>query len=165
MREPPWLVDVDLSREERQDLKRKLATGSPLSARTWRRIRILLLLSQGQGVRATAKAAGCYPREVTRVGKRFLRGGVALALVEDARPSPKRKLDSSQEAAVVAMVCGPAPEGMARWTVRLAAEEAIKRRIVDKVGRETIRVVLASHGLKPWREKNVVRSSHRSGVR
>jgi hypothetical protein len=42
--------------------------------------------------------------------------------------------------------------------VRLAAEQAVERQIVERVGRETIRVVLASHDLKPWREKNVVRS-------
>jgi hypothetical protein len=44
----------------------------------------------------------------------------------------------------------------ARWTVRLVAEEAVKRRLVPRVGRETIRVLLLHHDLKPWREKNVV---------
>jgi hypothetical protein len=55
------------------------------------------------------------------------------------------------------MVCGSAPEGQARWTVRLIAEEAVKRKLTPQVGRETIRVLLESHELKPWREKNVVR--------
>jgi len=54
------------------------------------------------------------------------------------------------------MVCGSAPEGRARWTVRLIAEEAVKRKLAPQVGRETIRVLLESHELKPWREKNVV---------
>ena len=31
-----------------------------------------------------------------------------------------------------------------------------KRKLVGQVGRETIRVLLQSHDLKPWREKNVV---------
>jgi hypothetical protein len=55
------------------------------------------------------------------------------------------------------MVCGQPPEGRARWTVRLIAQEAVKRKLVPRVGRETIRVLLESHELKPWREKNVVR--------
>jgi hypothetical protein len=42
--------------------------------------------------------------------------------------------------------------------VRLVAEEAVKRRLVPRVGREAIRVMLLNHDLKPWREKNVVRS-------
>jgi hypothetical protein len=40
--------------------------------------------------------------------------------------------------------------------VRLVAEEAVKRKLVPKVGRETIRILLQNHELKPWREKNVV---------
>ncbi len=92
------------------------------------------------------------------MGKRYLALGLEGALSDDARPIPPRKLDSSQEAAVVAMVCGPPPAGMARWTVGLATSEAMARKIVDSVGRETIRSLLARHDLKPWREKNVVRA-------
>ncbi len=54
------------------------------------------------------------------------------------------------------MVCGPPPAGQARWSVRLIAEEAVKRKLVLQVGRETIRILLQTHDLKPWREKNVV---------
>jgi hypothetical protein len=57
---------------------------------------------------------------------------------------------------IVAMVCGQPPKGRARWSVRLIAEEALKRKIVPRLGRETIRVLLQHHDLKPWREKNVV---------
>ena len=55
------------------------------------------------------------------------------------------------------MVCGDPPEGRGRWTVRLITQEAIKRRLIDHIGRETIRLLLLHHDLKPWREKNVVR--------
>ena len=55
------------------------------------------------------------------------------------------------------MVCSRAPEGRARWSVRLIAEEAVKRKLAPKVGRETIRILLQSHDLKPWREKKLVR--------
>src|ERR1035438_7372057 len=41
--------------------------------------------------------------------------------------------------------------------VLFRSEEVIKRKLVPRVGRETIRVLLESHELKPWREKNVVR--------
>jgi len=37
--------------------------------------------------------------------------------------------------------------------VRLLTEEVIKRKLVPRVGRETIRILLESHDLKPWREK------------
>ena len=136
-----------------------------MSGRTWRRIRILELLDQGLSVRATAKAAGTYPREVSRVGKRYLSRGLQVALIDEPRGMAEKLLDSTQQAAVVAMVCGPPPEGRSRWTVRLLAEEVVRRGISPTVGRETVRIVLATHDLKPWREKNVVRAPNRSGVR
>ena len=132
------------------------ATGNTrerLTARVWRRIRTLLLLDEGNSVRGTAEAVGGYPREISRVGKRYLTKGLKHALSEDVRPHPAKKLDSTQESAVVAMACGPAPEGRARWTIRLVAEHAVRKRIVDKIGRETIRILFAHRGLKPWREK------------
>ena len=51
-------------------------------------------------------------------------------------------LDDSQKQRMIAMVCSNPPEGRARWTVRLVAEEAVKRRLVPRVGRETIRILL-----------------------
>jgi hypothetical protein len=133
------------------------ASREKLTAREWRRIQTLLLLDSGLGIRATAVAVSGYPREVSRVAKRYLTRGLEAALSDEARPRPERKLDSTQEAALVAMVCGPPPQGRARWSVRLVAEQATKRGIADEIGRETVRVTLANHDLKPWREKNVVR--------
>jgi hypothetical protein len=135
-----------------------------LSVRTWRRVRILELLDDGLSVRASAKAVGTFPREASRVGKRYVAKGLHAALTDEPRGKPEPRLDSVQQAAVVAMVCGPAPEGRARWTVRLVAEHAVRSGITPKVGRETIRVILATHDLKPWREKNVVRAESRSRV-
>jgi len=110
-------------------------------------------------------AVGTYPREVRRVGWRYLKGGLEEALGEDARPKQAKLLDAKQQAAIVAMVCAPPPPGRSRWTLVLIAEEATRRRIVARVGRETIRRMLTHHELKPWREKNVVRSEVGRGVR
>jgi len=135
-----------------------------MTALMWRRIRVLFLLDEGNSARATAKAVGGYPREVSRVGKRYLKGGLEFALSDDPRPKPSRMLDSGQEAAVVALACGPPPAGRAKWSTAVLAKEAMRTGIVPRVGRETIRLVLANHGLKPWREKNVVRSRNRPGI-
>ena len=156
---------LTLSDGDRKRLAAMLSGGKVMSARKWRRIRVLQLLDAGTTVRATATAVGQYPREVSRVGKRYVTRGLDAALSEEPRPKPVPKLDSAQEAAVIAMVCGSPPDGRSRWTVRLAAEHAVQRGIVDGVGRETIRVVLARHQLKPWREKNVVRAGDRRRIR
>lgn len=97
-------------------------------------------------------------KAVREIAHRYSSGGLDRALYDGQRPGASPLLDDSQKQRIVAMVCGKAPEGRARWTVRLIAQEAVKRKLVPRAGRETIRVLLESHDLKPWREKNVVRS-------
>ena len=70
-------------------------------------------------------------------------------------------LTAKQRQRIIALVCGDPPQGRARWTVRLVAEQAVQRRLVPRVGRETVRVLPLNHDLQPWREKNVVRAGTR----
>src|SRR6187549_536659 len=154
----PRFPGLRLSAADRRALASETGGGRPLPARRWRRIRILELLHQGRSLIDVAQAVGTYSREVRRVGWRFLEQGLAAALTDDPRPKPPKRLDTRQQAAIVALVCGPPPAGCARWTIRLTTAEAMRRGIVADVGRETVRQVLAHHALKPWREKNVVRA-------
>jgi len=104
-----------------------------------------------------AGSVGVAPKTVRAIARRYEEGGLAQALYEKPRPGKQRVLDASQSQRIIAMVCSRPPEGRARWSVRLIVEEAVKRKLAPKVGRETIRILLQSHDLKPWREKNVVR--------
>jgi hypothetical protein len=146
-----------LSAKDRQFLAEQARDGRAMSARTWKRIRMLELLHEQWTLAEVADAVGTYPREVRRVGWRYVERGAQAALTDNPRPKPPKLLDTRQQAAIVAMVCGPPPDGYARWTVRVTTEESRRRGIVADVGRETIRQVLAHHELKPWRKKNVVR--------
>jgi len=119
------------------------------------------MVHQERSVSGVAQALGTYPREVRRVGWRYIEGGFEHALLEDVRYKPPPLLDHRGESQVVALACSSPPEGRARWTIVLLTQEAIRRRIVKTVSRETIRQVLSRHALKPWREKNVVRSKAR----
>jgi transposase len=118
---------------------------------------VLLQLSHGDTAPGIAKRLRLTPKTVRDIGKRYLEGGMDRALYERARHGAKPILSATEQQRIIAMTCSAAPEGRARWTVRLIAEQAIKRKLVPKVGRETIRILLESHDLKPWREKNVVR--------
>jgi len=118
-------------------------------------------LGQGRGATEVAELVGITGKAVRAIARRYREGGLQRALYEKARPGKKRLVDASTEQRIVAMVCGAPPEGRARWSVRLIVEEAIKRKILPKVGRETLRVLLESHELKPWREKNMVSAADR----
>ena len=101
------------------------------------------------------------PQAIRKVGHRYQQGGLERALYEKERPGAAEVLEDSEKQRIIAMVCSDPPEGRARWTVGLVVEEAIKRKLVPRVGRETIRMLLLHHDLKPWREKNVVRGRPR----
>jgi transposase len=125
--------------------------------RTVLRALALRQLAEGHSIREVATHVGLTPKTVWLTSQRYQQAGLERALYERPRPGKARLLDAQQRQRIVALVCGPPPEGRARWTVRLLTEEAVKRKLVPRVGRETIRVLLESHDLKPWREKNVVR--------
>lgn len=127
-------------------------------ARILKRARVLQLLDQQWRVTDIMHATGVYPATIRKLGYRYRDGGLDMALQERPRPGAQQLLDDSSKAQVVAMVCGSPPAGRARWSIRLATQEAVERGIVATVGRETIRRALLEHDLKPWRKKNVVRS-------
>ena len=160
MKKVARFTGLSLSKKDRAAL-RSMRSKGVMSARRWKRVQMLLSLDSGLSARGTAAAVEAYPREVSRVGKRYLERGLEAALGEEPRSGAPRLLDSPQEAAIVALVCGPPPEGRGRWTTTLIAEEVVKRGIAPRVGREKVRLVLATHDLKPWREKNVVRAADR----
>jgi hypothetical protein len=62
-------------------------------------------------------------------------------------------LDAQSGGTPLRWPCSEPPEGRRRWTVRVLAEETVKRKLVPRVGRETIQFLLQSHDLQPWRGK------------
>jgi putative transposase len=153
-------VRVQLSKPEQQQLD-KLLSGGLQPVRTVLRALVLRQLADGQTIRKVARNVGLTPKTVWLTSQRYQQGGLEGALYERARPGKEARLDTQQRQRIVALVCSPPPEGRARWTVRLLAEEAVKRKLVPGVGRETVRILLENHDLKPWREKNVVRGRNR----
>jgi putative transposase len=157
-------IDFQLSREDQKSIREILRAGIQ-QVRVVLRAIALEQLTAGQTAPAVAKIVHLSPQAIRRIAHRYQQGGLEQALYERTGRGSKELLNVSQKQRVIAMVCGDPPVGRARWTMRLIAEEAVKRKLVPQVGRETIRVLLSSHDLKPWREKNVVHSRTRRRVR
>jgi transposase len=149
-------LHVQLTKKDRKQIAGMLNKGWE-SARVLRRALILRQLDQGQTAGQVASQVGIASKTVRAIARRYEDEGLESALYEKPRPGQQRRLDTGQSQRIIAMVCGPPPQGQARWNVRLIAQEAVKRKLAPRVGRETIRLLLLSHDLKPWREKNVVR--------
>ena len=147
---------VRLTSRDREKLDDVLSGGIQ-AVRVVLRALALCQLHKGKAASEVAANVRLTPKAVREIGRRYEDSGLELALYDRQRPGAAMLLEDSQRQRIIAMVCSDPPEGRARWTVRLVAEEAVKRRLVPRVGRETIRVLLLHHDLKPWREKNVVR--------
>jgi transposase len=147
---------VRLPKQDREKLDAVLSGGIQ-NVRTVLRALALRHLHDGKAVSEVAANVRLTPKAVREIGRRYEDAGLEQALYDRQRPGAAELLEDSQKQRIIAMVCSDPPEGRARWTVRLVAEEAVKRRLLPRVGRETIRILLLHHDLKPWREKNVVR--------
>ena len=141
--------------KHRKKLRELLKRGSQ-PVRVVLRATVLLQLARGVSAPCVAQSIPLTVQAIRKIGHRYKEGRLEAALYDKPRPGAKPLLDDSQKQRIIAMVCGEPPEGSARWTVRLIAEEAVKHKLAPQVGRETIRILLLHHDLKPWREKNVV---------
>jgi hypothetical protein len=145
---------IEVSTKDQKQLQ-GLLSGGVQQVRVVLRALALLQLAKGVSAPRISGSISLTPQAIRKVGHRYRQGGLERALYEQPRPGAAEVLHDSQKQRLIGMVCSSPPAGRARWTVRLVAEEAVKRKLVPRVGRETIRVLLLSHDLKPWREKNV----------
>ncbi len=143
---------VSLTTEERTYLEKLISSGNA-PARKVQRARILLKSDCGEGgpnwsYEAICNAFDVNAVTVTNIRKAFSEGGLEKAL---NRKKPKReyehRLDGHAEAHLVALVCGEAPEGYDRWTLRLIQDRVVKLEIVESISHETIRTTLKKMNL------------------
>jgi hypothetical protein len=153
-------LSIEVTHKDQKDLATLLG-GGVQQVRVVLRALALLQLAKGASAPRISRVVPLTPQAIRKVGHRYREGGLEAALYEKQRPGAAAVLDDSQKQRIIAMVCSDPPEGRARWTVRLVTQEAVKRKLVPRVGRETIRVLLLAHDFKPWREKNVVRGRTR----
>lgn len=143
---------VELSEEERTELRALIAGGKP-SVRRVKRAQILLAADAGQGEATIAAALGVGASTVYRTKRRFVEGNLEGALCEQPRPGASRKLSGKEEALLVATACARPPQGRKRWTLQLLAGAMVELTEHRTLSRETVRRRLEENELKPWRRK------------
>jgi len=131
---------VDLSADEREQLRQLVRRGKP-SARKVTRARILLLAADGGTDEQIVAALSCGINTVERTRRRFVEEGLEC-LKERPRRGQARKLTGKQEAHLVAVACSTPPAGRARWTLRLLSDKVVELGFASTIARETVRQVL-----------------------
>ena len=116
---------VELSQAERSKLT-ALLNGGKHSTRKLKRAQILLAADAGASDEDIAISIGVGESIVYRTKRRFVVGNLDEALSEEPRPGASRKLSGKEEALLVATACSNPPEGRARWTLELLADELVR---------------------------------------
>jgi transposase len=149
---------VELTTEQREELSHMISTGKA-SARQLTHARILLKADQGPDGPGWSdaqiqEALDISTGTVGRVRKRCAEAGVQVAILpQQTQRMRRRRLDGSQEAYLIALVCSTPPEGSARWTLRLLASSLVELGYVEHISHETVRQILLANELKPWIKK------------
>ena len=138
---------IRLSCQEREQLENILRRGKA-SAQRQCHARILLFADVngpdgGWSDSQIAEAARTSIATAERVRRICVEHGLERALDrKDPDRQYARKLDGKAEAQLIALSCGSAPQGYARWTLRLLAAQLVELEIVETISYEAVRQTL-----------------------
>jgi len=146
--------NIILSAEERNELEQFSSKGVH-GVRLVNRAKIILALDSSEGRKPEkqdeiAKRIGVSRQAVNDAKKDFLSSGsVSTFLMRKKRETPpvEPKVTGDLEAHIIALACGEAPKGCARWTVRLLAEKSVELQYVDSLSHMTVSRLLKKHNL------------------
>lgn len=138
---------VTLTKDEQEQLKTVLGKGKH-SSQQYRNACILINTDEGLYGRKLsneqiAQVLQVNTKTVERVKQRFVEEGFDVCM--DRKPYPKKdpiKTDGDFEAHLIALSCSEAPEGYARWSLRLLADKMVELKYTDSISHETVRQVL-----------------------
>jgi Homeodomain-like domain len=135
---------VRLSAEERDQLNDLIRSGKR-SAQLLTKARILLKADvadagEGWSDSAIAGALDTSIANIERTRRQLVEEGFEAVLTRKYNPNsaPPRIFDGVAEAKLIALACSPAPEGYARWSLRLLEEKVVELNIVGKTSDNTI---------------------------
>jgi hypothetical protein len=135
---------VKLGEDERSRLVELIHKGKG-SAQLLTKARILLkadVAESGDGWsdRRIAEALDTSVPNIERTRRQLVEEGLDAVLTRKTNPNSARRriFDGVAEAKLIALTCGPAPAGHAKWSLRLLEEKVVELRIVESASDNTI---------------------------
>lgn len=135
---------VRLSADERDQLLSLIRWGKrPAQLLTKARILLKADVSEaGEGWSDSriAEALDTSIANIERTRRQLVEEGFDAVLTRKYNPNSARPriFDGAAEAKLIALTCGPAPTGYARWTLSLLEEKVVELKIVEKASDNTI---------------------------
>jgi transposase len=133
---------VRLTAEERKELENLMKKGKTQAYRIKHANILLAIDADGPNWpdHQAAKAYKCHQNTVRNVRQRFVEQGLEAALERKKQqvPSRKRTIDGENEARLISIACSKPPEGFAKWTMQMLADELVTLKVVDSVSGQTV---------------------------
>ena len=133
---------VKLSEEERKKLQDIISFGKH-AAKKILKARVLLKADEAWPDEKISEALEVSIPTLERMRKQFVEEGFKRFLM---RRKPERvylrKLDGKAEAQLTQLACSKPPEGRARWTLRLLADQMVELEYIETLSYQTVRRVL-----------------------
>lgn len=144
------LYRVVLPPEEREQLRGMTRTGK---ARAREILRAHILLRADEGPKGEGKEDPQIARElkvalrtVAATRERYVAGGLARALHDAPRSGQPRRLSPQGQAKLEAIARSAPPAGRVRWTLELLQDRLVELKVVERIGKETVREALKRGG-------------------
>jgi putative transposase len=132
---------LHLTDRDYRSLKTILNQGTH-SARQQTRCRILDLLHRQTPPPRIAQILSVSRSTIYNVANRYRTEGYPAAILDKARSGAPTRVDGSLRAQITALACSAAPEGHARWTLRLLADKVVELAWIDDISHTTIQDIL-----------------------
>ena len=132
---------IQLSISDRSSLTLILAK-KETSAREQTRARVLDLLAHKEQPETIAKFLKVGIATVYNIQKRFLDEGFKAALSDKPRTGKPSVIQPEEKARITALACSDAPDGLARWTLRLLAEKSVELGYIDSISHMEVSRIL-----------------------
>jgi len=143
----PTRFRVMLTDDQRAELRTLIGAGVA-PTRMLTRARILLKADHaeagpGWSDAMIVRALDVNPTTVALVRRQVIEEGLTATL-ERKRPDRvyEHRLDGEAEARLIAVACSTPPDGQARWSLRLLADELVRLEVVETISYETVRRTL-----------------------
>lgn len=134
--------DIVLSRKVRADLEAIVGDGNT-PQKIVKRVRVVLLTADGQGVMAIMRETKLSKTSVWRWQERFLEAGVEGLLKDKTKKPGKPPIADSVKHKVLETAVKRRPAHATHWSVRMLAAE------IGGISHTSVQRILKEHGLKP----------------
>ncbi len=131
---------VTLTAADRTSLETMLSKGT-LAVKQFKRATALLALDRGKTLHEVANTLHVNYNTVAHWRNGYRKDGLNC-LHDAARSGRPIVIDGAQRAKITALACSDAPEGHARWSLRLLAEKVVEAGICDEVSHTFVGDVL-----------------------